>query len=216
MDESPIIDYYRRRAADSQGTYGPPEIQPDFARAVDWVRTNASNRNVLEVACGIGHWTNVAAGAARRIVASDVSWDVVAEARRRTTSAVDFMVADARELPIASATFDCGMAHFWLSHVPRPEVTPFMNSFCRAFAPGSCLLFIDSKWVDGYRHSIVRQDAEGNTYHVRRLKDGSRYEILKNYLTRSEWINYMAPFGTVHVEELSYIWLVCVRNSACT
>jgi hypothetical protein len=118
------------------------------------------------------------------------------------------MVADARELPIAPATFDCGMAHFWLSHVPRPDVHDFMKDFCRAFEAGSCLLFIDSKWVEGYRHPIVRDDADGNTYHVRTLKDGSRYEILKNYLTQSEWTTYLEPYGTVHVEELSYVRLV--------
>jgi demethylmenaquinone methyltransferase/2-methoxy-6-polyprenyl-1,4-benzoquinol methylase len=110
------------------------------------------------------------------------------------------------------------MAHFWLSHVPRPEIGAFMKSFFGALVPGSSLLVIDTKWVEGYRHPIARRDTDGNTYHLRTLKDGSQYEILKNYYTRDEWMACLEPFGTVSIQELSYIWLIRVdrSNSPCT
>ena len=209
MDESPIVDYYRKRAAQSDGTYGPPEIQPDFQYLANWLQQNVAHRDVLEVACGTGHWTKVAAATARRILASDISSELVHAARRETDAhLVDFMVADACKLPVTPNTFNCGMAHFLMSHIPRPDICPFIGSFSRYFTPGSRMLFSDTKWVEGYRLPIARRDKDGNTYDIRTLKDGSQYEILKNYLTSAEWREYLEPFGIVHIEELTYIWAV--------
>lgn len=209
MDESPIVDYYRKRAEQSSETYGPPEIQQDFAWIAEWLQQNVAGRDVLEVACGTGHWTKVAATSARSVVSSDISWDLVHAARQKTNSPrVDFMVADAFTLPVTSNAFNCGMAHFLLSHVRRTEVRPFIGTFGRSLKNAGRLLFTDTKWVDGYRPPPVRRDEDGNTYDLRTLKDGSRFEILKNYFTKTDWEQHLAPFGLVHIEELSYVWAI--------
>jgi demethylmenaquinone methyltransferase/2-methoxy-6-polyprenyl-1,4-benzoquinol methylase len=212
MDESPLIDYYRRRAEQSGGTYGPPEIQKDFEWISAWLRENVADGEVLEVACGTGHWTKVASESARSIVASDISWDLVRAARKQIdASMVDFFVCDALQLPITSNTFTCGMAHFLLSHVRRAEVRPFVDMFRRCLKSGGCLLFTDTKWVDGYRKPVFRRDAEGNTYDLRTLKDGSRFEILKNYFTWAEWQEHLASFGRLYIEELEYVWAIKIE-----
>ena len=209
MDESPIVDYYRKRSAQSDDTYGPPEVQKDFAWVTAWLRENVAERDVLEVACGTGHWTKLASAWARSIVALDLSWDLVHAARENANSpVVDFAAADARTLPFSPNTFSCGMAHFLLSHIRRTEVRPFIEGFRRCLKRGSCLLFTDTRWVDGYRKSPIRRDDDGNTYDLRTLKDGSQFEILKNYFTRAEWEQYLASFGAVHIEELDYIWAI--------
>jgi hypothetical protein len=100
------------------------------------------------------------------------------------------------------------MAHFLLSHIGRTEVRPFVEAFAKCLRSGSRLLFTDTKWVDGYRRLPFRQDENGNTYDLRTLNDGSRFEILKNYFTRAEWERYLAPCGTVYIQELSYVWAI--------
>jgi ubiquinone/menaquinone biosynthesis C-methylase UbiE len=209
MDESPIIDYYRRRAAQRDDTYGPPEIQKDFAWVTAWLRENVADRDVLEVACGTGHWTKVVSAWARSIVASDISWYLVHAAREKTNApVVDFAVSDARMLPFVPDTFSCGIAHFLLSHISRAEVRRLVEGLRRCLKRGSCLLLTDTKWVDGYRKPPFRSDDEGNTYDLRTLKDGSQFEILKNYFTRTEWEQHLAPFGAVHIKELEYVWAI--------
>jgi ubiquinone/menaquinone biosynthesis C-methylase UbiE len=212
MDESPLIDYYRRRAEQSGGAYGPPEIQKDFEWISTWLRESVGDKEVLEVACGTGHWTRVAAESARSIVASDMSWDLVRAARKQIDSrAVEFIVCDALDLPIKSNTFTCGMAHFLLSHVRRAEVRHLVDTFRRCLKSEGSLLLTDTKWVDGYRKPPFRRDAEGNTYDLRTLKDGSRFEILKNYFTRAEWEEQLAPFGGLQIEELEYVWAIKIQ-----
>jgi len=209
LDESSIIEYYRRRAAQRDDTYGPPEIQKDFAWVTAWLRENVADRDVVEVACGTGHWTKVASAWARSIVASDIGWDLVHTAREKTNSPVtDFAVADARMLPFTPNTFSCAMAHFLLSHISRTEVPRLIEMLARCLKRRGCLLLTDTKWVDGYRRPPVRRDAEGNTYDLRTLKDGSQFEIVKNYFTRTEWEQYLEPFGAVQIKELTYIWAI--------
>lgn len=210
MDDG-SVEYYQKRLAQDGESYGPPEIQPDFAWLTTWLQKNVAESDVLEVACGTGHWTKAASATARRIVASDIHWNLVQAARQKVESGiVDFLVADACKLPVTANTFNCGMAHFWLSHVRRPEVPPFIDSFTGHLKSGSRLLFIDTKWVEGYRKPIVRRDDDGNTYQLRTLKDGSQFEILKNYWTEAELVGLLESFGAVHVHELSYVWAVSV------
>ena len=209
MDDRTIIDYYRNRVAEYDEMYGPPELQEDLAWLREWLQKNVAGSDVLEVACGTGYWTRVASAAARRIVASDINWNLLQAARRKVEGRdVDFLVADAYNLPVTPNTFNCGMAHFWLSHVRRSEISSFVKSFSRHFKPAGRLFFIDSKWVEGYRKPLSRRDEAGNTYQPRTLKDGSQYEILKNYFTEAEWVGYLGSFGSVQVRELSYLWAI--------
>src|SRR5262245_41289026 len=123
MSDSTSIEYYRRRTAESGDCYGPPEMQEDFAWLASWLQKNVAGREVLEVACGSGHWTKMASVAATGILATDIHWSLLRAARQNLQACtVDFVAADAYSLPLPQAAFDCGMGHYWLSHVPRPDI----------------------------------------------------------------------------------------------
>lgn len=185
MYDSTIIEYYRKRVAEYDDMYGPPEIQEDLDWLKRWLQKNVAKSDILEVACGTGHWTKIASATARRIVATDINRNLLQAARHKVEGrAVDFVVAVAFKLPVTSNTFDCGMAHFWLSHVRRSDIPSFVSGFSRHFKSPSRLFFIDTKWVEGYRKPIVRRDRDGNTYQ---------------------------SFGVVQVQELSYLWAICVE-----
>lgn len=212
MDDSTSIEYYRKRIAESGDTYGPPEMQEDFTWLTSWLQKNVAGREVLEVACGSGHWTKIASATAKRILATDIHWNLLQAARQNVQArTVDFVAADAYNLPLLHKTFDCGMAHYWLSHVRRPNISQFVAGFTRHLKSRSTMLFIDSKWVEGYRKPIVRLDQDGNTYQLRVLKDGSQYEILKNYFTQTELVRFLESSGSVQVHELRYSWAISVE-----
>ena len=212
MNDSTSIEYYRKRTAESGGSYGPREMQEDFAWLAAWLQNNVAGRDVLEVACGSGHWTKMAAVAARHILATDIHWNLLQAARQELQSpTVDFVAADAYNLPLPPEVFDCGVAHYWLSHVSRQDISGFLTGFTSHLKPRSPLFFIDSKWVEGYRKPIVRRDPGGNTYQLRTLKDGSQYEILKNYFNQAELVGFLESFGSVLVHELRYSWAISVE-----
>jgi hypothetical protein len=47
----------------------------------------------------------------------------------------------------------------------------------RRICPGGLIVAIDNRYVPGSRTPIARTDAQGNTYQLRRLADGSRHEV---------------------------------------
>jgi SAM-dependent methyltransferase len=72
---------------------------------------------VLEFGAGTGATTAVIAGAGARVVATDLSSDMLAIARRERPPAA---AADALALPFRPSVFDAAMGAFVLSHIPDP------------------------------------------------------------------------------------------------
>ena len=200
----PLAEYYRRRATEYDRVYAKPEQQADFARLADWVRGEAAGLRVLEVACGTGHWTAVAAETASIVLATDVNDAVLDIARGRVRRPnVWFQRADARALP-TFAPFDAVLAGFWLSHLPRAEAPAFFAAAeAHVDRPGR-LLLIDSRWVEGYR-KIARADAAGDSWQARTLSDGATFEIVKNFYGRDDVVR-LAGGRPVEWLELDYLW----------
>ncbi len=73
------------------------------------------------------------------------------------------------------------MAHFWWSHIANSDQPEFLRHITTKLAPGGRLLMIDNRFVEGSSTPISRTDAAGNTYQIRKLSDGTTYEILKNF-----------------------------------
>jgi demethylmenaquinone methyltransferase/2-methoxy-6-polyprenyl-1,4-benzoquinol methylase len=48
------------------------------------------------------------------------------------------------------------------------------------------VVFLDNSFVQTSNLPITRRDAEGNTYQMRSLDDGSVHEVLKNFPTPAE------------------------------
>jgi demethylmenaquinone methyltransferase/2-methoxy-6-polyprenyl-1,4-benzoquinol methylase len=74
------------------------------------------------------------------------------------------------------------------------------------------MVFMDNRFVAGSSTPINRRDAEGNTYQVRRLEDGSEHEVLKNFPTESEVREVLADRATgFSWTELPYYWFLTYR-----
>ncbi len=117
---------------------------------------------VLEVGGGPGGiWVSeghrLPAGA--RIVFTDLSQGMIAEARRRIDDdRFVFAVADAQELPFANASFDAVVANHMLYHVP--DLDRALSEFARVLRPRGRLLAT----TNGDHHmsqlrSLIQQDS---------------------------------------------------------
>jgi SAM-dependent methyltransferase len=206
-----LADYYERRAPDYDAVYAKPERQADLALLQRAIPPLLSDRQVLEVAAGTGYWTRFFAATARSVRATDYNPAPLAIAARRRyrRDNVQFERADAYALDQLTGEFDAAFVGFWWSHVLLADIDRFLQGLCARLAPGSPVVIVDNRYVEGSNHAITRTDGDGNTYQRRMLSDGSAHDVLKNFPTATELLDAGLRHGTApEVSELEYYWLL--------
>ena len=211
MASPELVDYYRRRAREYEAIYAKPERQSDLAILKKHLPERLAGQRVLEVACGTGYWTVLVARTAAQVVATDATEEPmrIAMSKDYGERNVRFELADAYALSPALGSFDAAFACFWWSHVPLSRVDDFLASLHARLEPGARVLLMDNTWFEGSSTPISERDAEGNTYQLRPLADGSTNRVLKNFPTESELRAALAPHGReFSYRALDYYWLV--------
>jgi hypothetical protein len=68
---------------------------------------------------------------------------------------------------------------------------------------------LDNSFVQTSNTPLHRRDAEGNTYQLRTLDDGSTHEVVKNFPTQEEAASALGPRAT-HVQwwALTHYWVL--------
>lgn len=202
--------YYAQRAGKYEEIYAKPERQADLAILHERVNEVLEGHDVLEVACGTGYWTAQFAPSAASIWASDINPEMidVAKAKNLPADKVQFALADAFDLQ-TEGRFSACFAGFWWSHVKRQEQTALLEKLRATMGKDGLLVMIDNTYVEGSNTPIARTDLDGNTYQIRRLDNGERYEVLKNFPTDSA---LRKKLGTVlrdiRVLRLEYYWML--------
>lgn len=201
-------EYYAARANEYDRVYLKPERQSDLREIERWLPEALAGRSVLEVACGTGYWTRHLAPVCTRVVAVDASPETLRVAQSRVPSdSVQFLVGDAYALPIVPGGFDGGFAGFWWSHVPRSRMGQFLRGFNAGLTPGAKVVLIDNRFVPGSSTPISDTDAEGNTYQIRALADGSTHRILKNFPSRDALLaSIEGQAEAMRYREWQYFW----------
>jgi demethylmenaquinone methyltransferase/2-methoxy-6-polyprenyl-1,4-benzoquinol methylase len=208
--------YYAKRAAEYERIYEKPERQPDLARLRRELPELFAGANLLEIACGTGYWTPLLAARAASVHATDANEEVLAIARSKPypRGNVRFERCDAYALPAWPERFGACFAGFWWSHVPKRLLADFLDGVHRHLAPGACVAFLDNRYVQGSSTPLARTDAEGNTYQVRRLADGSEHEVLKNFPTAAEIEKLLGARGREFAwHALDYYWYCSYRTA---
>jgi demethylmenaquinone methyltransferase/2-methoxy-6-polyprenyl-1,4-benzoquinol methylase len=186
--DAALREYYARRAAEYEAVYAKPERQADLARLRVQLAETFRGCRVLEIACGTGYWTPHIAQHALRVDAYDINEETLAIARTKPVdpSRVSFAIGDAYAPPASTPRHDAAFAGFWWSHMPKHAIPRFLDGLHAALAPGARIVCIDNRPVAGSSTPVSRTDEEGNTYQSRVLSDGSRHEVLKNFLSPAE------------------------------
>ena len=209
--ETDLAQYYGLRAHEYEAVYAKPERQVDIAQIQAWLPGAFEGRDGLELACGTGFWTPFAARRANRWLATDLNEETLALARRKPVDGerVHFERRDAYA-PWVAPTFDAAFAGFWWSHVPLDRLRDWLAALHSGLRPGARVVLMDNRYVEGSNHPIHRRDAQGNTYQLRRLADGSQHEVLKNFPTQAEALAVLGPQASaVQWTETTYYWLLC-------
>lgn len=212
MSNADLARYYAERAPEYERIYAKPERQDDLAKMREFIRREFAGKHVLEIACGTGYWTEVLAGSAASVYATDINDEVLAIARAKPAIAknpnVRLVQADAYtlgEVPVSPA---CLIA-FWWSHIPRGRLAAFLEVVHSKLLPGAMVVAMDNRYVESSSTPVHRRDPEGNEYQLRKLDDGSAHEVLKNFPSEAELRKAVAKFSdNASVELLEYYWIL--------
>ena len=203
--------YYDKRSGEYEKIYDKPERQAELA----WLRQRIpqvfAGRDVLEIACGTGYWTQFIAPAARHVHAFDINDSVLEIAAEKPIppGRATFFKADALSLEGAPEGCDAAFAGFWWSHVKKSDLDRFVHALSTKLRPGSVVAMLDNSYAEGSSTPVSRRDAEGNAYQMRTLANGERHEVLKNFPSALELTEAVRPVAReAHLESLAYYWLL--------
>lgn len=205
--DDPLVRYYDLRAREYEDIYrrDEPQRRAELAGLAEALRAAVAGRRALEVACGTGYWTALAAESAAHVTALDLAPAMLEEARAKRLPAdrVTFRAGDAfapctveagsGDSAAGTARYDAAFAMFWLSHVSRSRVPEFLDSLLACLAPGAVFFLADNMHLEGVGGELVRRPGSVDTWKSRTLADGSRHQVLKNYFTAEELRTWLAP-----------------------
>jgi len=210
MMDRKMVDYYSARAAEYERVYDKPERQADLAILREIVPQYFRGRRVLDVACGTGYWTRLIAREAAVVTGCDLSGEVLALAYQRQPAAhpARFLLSDAFDLGAVPGAFGSAFVGFFWSHILRADVQRFLKGLHARLAGPARVMIIDNRYVQGSNSPITRVDDEGNTYQERRLENGSKHEVLKNFPSVDDVVAQIEAAGghDVHMNELEHYW----------
>jgi SAM-dependent methyltransferase len=147
--EDPAAVKARMRAVWGKGDYTPlsRRLEPAARELCDACAVSAG-QEVLDVAAGDGNFALACAREGARAVASDLSPGMVERGRARTEAEgveIEWLEADAEELPFDDGRFDCVGSVFGAMIAPRPNVVA--RELFRVVRPGNTVGL--TAWVPG-------------------------------------------------------------------
>ena len=159
---------------------------------------------VLDVAAGSGDLSRHFAsrvGSDGKVILTDINEDMLAQGRARMVDRglvgnIEFMIADAEDLPFDDQQFDCVSISFGLRNVTRKQEA--LKSMCRVLKPGGRLLVLEfskpvipivEKIYDSYSFNaiprigkLVTGDEDNYRYLVESIRKHPDQETLKSMM----------------------------------
>ena len=205
------ISYYSERADEYENIYDKPERQQDISRVISYLQKHFNNKDMIEIACGTGYWTLYIGKTAKHILATDINESVIDIARTKTYKRenVKFQLTDVFNLPNNLVMYEAGFGGFIWSHISKQKLTLFIRNFLSLINPGGLVIFVDNNYVEGSSTPIYKNDENENTYQKRKLINGSKYSIIKNFPTDEELLSVIKPIGSdIEITRFEYYWTI--------
>ncbi len=209
-----LVSYYKDRAAEYEKIYSKPERQNDLLAGAAMLQTIFSEKNVLEIACGTGYWTEKIAATANQVLATDINDAVIEIAKSKTydPASITFQVADLYALN-APEKFEHLFGGFIWSHIKLEDLGAFLDAVESLVEPGGIIVFMDNNYVEGSNLPVTHTDDAGNTYQTRNLEDGTQHLVLKNFPSES-FIRDLLKDRTSDLSfiQLQYYWIMTYKK----
>ena len=179
-----LISYYRDRAKEYEKIYLKPERQHDLKEAAIILQNFFSNKEIFEISCGTGYWTEKIAKKANSIFATDINETVLEIAKHKDygNTDVSFGIADFYNYQ-STKKYQGLFGGFIWSHIQKQDLKKFLIKINSFVLPGGSIVFIDNNYVEGSNYPITKTDEQGNTFQTRKLEDGSLHLVRKNFPT---------------------------------
>jgi SAM-dependent methyltransferase len=205
--------YYAERAEHYEEIYQREERQDDLDELQERLQEVLFGQHVLELACGTGYWTEQYADLAESVLATDITPEVLAIAEAKDIDKVEYAVMDAFDVQKpAGRTVTACFAGFWWSHVLREKQSGYLEQLRARLGKDTLLVLIDNNYVEGSSTVIARTDLEGNTFQIRTLENGDRYEVLKNFPTDSALRKKFADHAReIRILRNEFYWMLTCR-----
>ena len=128
-------------------------------------------REALDVGCGTGAFSRLLAKTADRVLALDLSPNMIGLAGERSARFpnIDFRVADVLTLELPAEKFDCIATIATLHHLPVEVMLPKMKG---ALKPGGVLLVLDLFQAEGLSDAVASALAVPLSLGLRLLRRG--------------------------------------------
>jgi demethylmenaquinone methyltransferase/2-methoxy-6-polyprenyl-1,4-benzoquinol methylase len=161
------------------------------------VQADVAGKDVLEIACGTGNWTQVLAARARSVLATDISKTSIEIARSKPyqTERVAFRIADAYTLEGVEGEFDAAFASDWWSHIPRQKIGEFLRVLHSHLRPGAIVFFLEILGAFKLHRSCVDFDDHGNEIHRRRIPSGATFHVVRNFYNEEQLREILSPYA---------------------
>ncbi len=148
------------------------------------VEISGTNSEVilLDIATGGGHVANAFAPIVKKVIAYDITPEILSQAKNFITKNghlnVEFVQGDAEGLPFGDYSFDYVTCRIAAHHFPNVE--QFINEVYRVLKPDGYLLLIDN---------VAPENEELDQFYngIEKQRDPSHYRAWK----KSEWIQFL-------------------------
>lgn len=207
-----IISYYKDRANEYEKIYAKPERRHDLKDAAIVLQSLLAEKEVLEIACGTGYWTERIAEAASAIHATDINERVLDIARNKHYKGkVTFERADIYNFK-PEKKYEGLFGGFIWSHILLQDLDLFIAKIKELVVTGGTIVFMDNYYVDGSNLPITATDEQGNTYQTRQLENGTAHRVLKNFPAKEFVLSKLSDIAaTIDFISLEYYWIVSLE-----
>jgi SAM-dependent methyltransferase len=190
-------DWWFRRGRYDHGGDANARWFADAAEVKDALERFEPVGEVLELACGTGLWTRYLASLGQQVTAVDASPEMLELNRKRVANhdvvngqgvsgegvedpSVTYVEADIFNWE-PDRTYDVCFFSFWLSHVPEEHFAAFWEKVRRALTPEGRVFLLDSSRSDLASAIDHELPDEGDHVMLRRLANGSEFQIVKRF-----------------------------------
>lgn len=209
-----LVSYYSERAKEYEKIYLKAERQEDLKNGSQALQEIFRDKNMLEICCGTGYWTEKIAATAHSIFATDINKSMleIAQSKSYPKANVTFGIADLFTY-VPPQKFEALFGGFIWSHIQLQDLDDFLSQVNKFVMPGGLVVFMDNHFVEGSNHPITTTDQQGNTFQARKLADGTDHLVLKNFPTeaflREKFIGIATDIQIIH---FSYFWILAYRT----
>ncbi|HBZ06835.1 MULTISPECIES: class I SAM-dependent methyltransferase [Massilia] len=214
MSNQQVAKYYAQLGEAVEDIYLEPDMDEDIDDMSIHLGNVLAGHSVLELGCGTGYWTEIAAESAASVLAVDINANLVDIARERgmPEGKVSFRVADALDLPEDIGKFSAVLVSFLWSHLTKSEQDKLLAGLKKRLGKDVLLVILDESFVEGFSETTARTDAEGNTWEILTTEDGERFELPKSYPADSALRKRVGAVGKeIKIERIEFFWILTCR-----